>query len=71
MPAGVPHLWAAWRQGKVTERGATHAARETACLEVENRLEVDRFLAADPDTLVTIHEVDAPPLHLDYDVLAT
>lgn len=51
VPAEMPHLWAAWRQGKVTEHGATHAARETACLEVEDRLEVDRLLAADPETL--------------------
>ncbi|NHC23957.1 DUF222 domain-containing protein [Nocardioides sp. IC4_145] len=51
VPDEMPHLWAAWRQGKVTEHGATHAARETACLEVEDRLEVDRLLAADPETL--------------------
>ncbi|MBC9733480.1 HNH endonuclease [Nocardioides sp. zg-578] len=49
--AEMPALWAAWRQGKVTEYAATLAARETACLEVEDRHEVDRLLAADPDAL--------------------
>ncbi|GGO74861.1 HNH endonuclease [Nocardioides deserti] len=58
VPAEMPHLWAAWRQGKVTEHGATHAARETACLEVEDRLEIDRLLAADPDTLDTMSARD-------------
>ncbi|WP_216656513.1 HNH endonuclease [Nocardioides marmotae] len=49
--AEMPHLWAAWRQGKVTEHGVSLALRETACLEVEDRLEVDRLLAADPGAL--------------------
>ncbi|MBC9733070.1 HNH endonuclease [Nocardioides marmotae] len=52
----MPCLWAAWRQGKVTEYGATLAARETACLEVGDRFEVDRLLAADPDALDRMSE---------------
>ncbi|MDN4161785.1 HNH endonuclease [Nocardioides abyssi] len=53
----MPHLWAAWRRGTVTEHGATLAVRETACLEVEDRLEVDRLLAATPDALDRLEQM--------------
>jgi hypothetical protein len=45
----LPHTWAAWKAGRVGEWKATLVARETACLDVELRLEVDRLVAQDPD----------------------
>lgn len=45
----LPHTWAAWRAGRVTEWRATVMARETACLSLEHRLAVDELLAADHD----------------------
>ncbi|WP_210650028.1 HNH endonuclease signature motif containing protein [Nocardioides sp. SYSU D00065] len=47
----LPHTWAAWRAGRITEWKATLVARETACLNVEHRLEVDREVAADAGRL--------------------
>jgi hypothetical protein len=47
----LPCTWAAWRTGRTTEWRATLIARETACLTLEARREVDRLLAADPDRL--------------------
>lgn len=49
-PAELPHTWAAWTAGRVTEWAVTLIARETACLSVEGRLAVDETLAADPAT---------------------
>lgn len=49
--AELPHTWAAWRAGRITEWRATLIARETACLSIEHRLEVDRVVAADADVL--------------------
>lgn len=45
----LPHTWAAWRSGRITEWRATVMARETACLSLEHRLAVDEMLAADHD----------------------
>ncbi|WP_157559164.1 HNH endonuclease [Nocardioides sp. Soil774] len=45
----LPHTWAAWRAGRITEWRATVVARETACLSLEHRLAVDELLAADHD----------------------
>ena len=45
----LPHTWAAWRAGRVTEWRATVVARETACLSLEHRLAIDELLAADHD----------------------
>jgi hypothetical protein len=45
----LPHTWAAWRAGRVTEWRATVVARETACLSLEHRLAIDELLAADLD----------------------
>ncbi|WP_435745042.1 hypothetical protein [Nocardioides sp. SYSU DS0663] len=50
----MPHTWAAWRTGVITEHAATLAVRETACLELEDRLEVDRLLAGTPDALESL-----------------
>lgn len=47
----LPHTWAAWRGGRITEWRATLIARETACLSLEHRLAVDEALAADADAL--------------------
>ncbi|QIK76143.1 DUF222 domain-containing protein [Nocardioides piscis] len=44
----LPHTWDAWRAGRITEWKATIVARETACLTIEDRLEVDRLVASDP-----------------------
>ncbi|WP_435741734.1 HNH endonuclease [Nocardioides sp. SYSU DS0663] len=50
----LPHTWAAWRTGVITEHAATLAVRETACLELEDRLEVDRLLAGTPDARASL-----------------
>ena len=47
----LPHTWAAWRAGRITEWRATLIARETACLTLEHRLVVDELLASDHDRL--------------------
>lgn len=44
----LPHAWAAWSGGHVTEWRVTCLARETACLDLDDRLEIDRLLAANP-----------------------
>ena len=43
----LPHTWAAWRAGRITEWKATLIARETACLTREDRATVDAAVAAD------------------------
>ncbi|HEX6148426.1 DUF222 domain-containing protein [Nocardioides sp.] len=47
----LPHTWAAWRSGRITEWTATLIARETACLSVEHRAAVDQVVAGDPGKL--------------------
>jgi hypothetical protein len=47
----LPHTWAAWRDGRITEWKATLVARETACLTREDRVAVDAAVAADPARL--------------------
>ncbi len=47
----LPHTWAAFQAGRITEWRATLIARETACLALEQRLEIDERLAAAPDRL--------------------
>ncbi len=49
--AELPHTWAAWRGGRITEWTATLIARETACLSLEDRREVDAAVAGDQDRL--------------------
>lgn len=43
----LPHTWAAWRAGTITEWKATIIARETACLSLEDRRAVDAEIATD------------------------
>ncbi len=43
----LPHTWAAWRCGRITEWTATLIARETACLSREDRATVDALVAGD------------------------
>lgn len=45
--AELPHTWIAWRTGRISEWKATLIARETACLPLHHRLEVDRIVAED------------------------
>ena len=52
----LPHTWAAWRTGRITEWKATLVARETACLSREDRALVDAQVAADPDRLEAMGE---------------
>lgn len=52
----LPHTWAAWRAGRVTEWRATVVARETACLSLEHRLAIDELLAADHDAFEAMSE---------------
>ena len=40
----LPHTWAAWRTGRITEWKATIVARETACLSLADRLTVDEVV---------------------------
>ena len=47
----LPHTWAAWRDGRITEWKATLVARETACLTRQDRVVVDAAVAADPARL--------------------
>ena len=50
----LPHTWAAWRAGRITEWTATLIARETACLTREYRATVDQTVAGDPAKLETM-----------------
>ena len=50
----LPHTWAAWRAGRVTEWTATVLARETACLPLTHRLAVDEAVARDHDRLESL-----------------
>lgn len=52
----LPHTWAAWRSGRITEWKATIVARETACLALDDRLAVDEHVAADHDALEAMGE---------------
>lgn len=56
VPRELPHTWAAWRAGRVTEWRATVMARETACLSLEHRLAIDELLAADHDAFEAMSE---------------
>ena len=47
----MPHTWDAWRGGRLSEWRVTILARETACLSLEDRREVDRLVAGDADRL--------------------
>ncbi len=49
--AELPHTHAALRTGRLSEFRATLIARETACLSLEDRREVDQAVCADPATL--------------------
>ncbi len=44
----LPHTWAAWRAGKVSEWRVTLVARETGCLSLAHRKRIDAELSADP-----------------------
>ncbi len=50
-PVELPHTWAAWCAGRVTEWTVTLIAQETACLTLEHRLAIDELLASDADAL--------------------
>jgi hypothetical protein len=49
--AELPHTWAAWRAGRITEWKATLIARETGCLSRHDRARVDEEVAEDPERL--------------------
>ncbi|TQF73881.1 DUF222 domain-containing protein [Rhodococcus spelaei] len=55
----LPHTLAALRGGWITEWRATQIARETACVSAEDRAEIDRKLAADPERLEKMSDKDA------------
>ncbi|GAA2113976.1 DUF222 domain-containing protein [Nocardioides bigeumensis] len=52
----LPHTWAAWRAGRITEWKATLVARETACLSREDRALVDAQIASDLAALEAMGE---------------
>ncbi|GAA4487877.1 HNH endonuclease signature motif containing protein [Rhodococcus olei] len=54
----LPHTLGALRGGWITEWRATQIARETACLSIEDRAEIDRKLAADPERLEKMSDQD-------------
>ncbi|PTR30343.1 HNH endonuclease [Rhodococcus sp. OK519] len=54
----LPHTLAALRAGSITEWRATQIARETACLSTEDRADIDRKLAADPEQLEKMSDKD-------------
>ena len=47
----LPHTWAAWRTGRVSQWRVTLIARETGCLTRLDRQRIDAELAGDPDRL--------------------
>lgn len=47
-PTELPHTWQAWRHGRVSEWRVTLVARETSCLTLEHRQQIDAELAGDP-----------------------
>ncbi|WP_432479232.1 HNH endonuclease [Nocardioides sp. GXQ0305] len=47
----MPHLWSAWRAGRMSEWRVTLVARETACLALADRQRIDAELASDPSGL--------------------
>lgn len=47
----LPCTWQAWRTGRITEWKATLIARETACLTLDERHQVDAVIARNPDRL--------------------
>ncbi len=53
-PTELPHTWAAWCAGRVTEWMVTLIAQETACLPLQHRMRVDESIAADPEVLETM-----------------
>ena len=57
----MPHTYAAWRAGRLSEWRVTILARETACLSLEDRREVDLLIAGDADRLERLgdRELDA------------
>ncbi|WP_456825490.1 HNH endonuclease [Cellulomonas sp. P5_E12] len=50
--AEMPHTFSALRAGLLSEHRAMLLVQETACLEVEDRREVDALLCSDPSALV-------------------
>ncbi|MFD4181833.1 HNH endonuclease, partial [Rhodococcus sp. NPDC058514] len=54
----LPYTLAALRGGWITEWRATQIARETTCLSVEDRAQVDRKLASDPERLEKMSDND-------------
>jgi hypothetical protein len=54
--AELPHTWAAWRAGRITEWKATLVARETVFLSREERAAVDEAVAGNPDRLEAMGE---------------
>ena len=59
VPTELPHTWAAWCAGRVTEWMVTLIAQETACLPLVHRVSVDALVASDAEALEAMspHEV--------------
>jgi len=54
LPRELPHTRTALVGGHITEHQAMLIARETACLSLEDRLQLDQRVAADPAHLATL-----------------
>lgn len=52
----MPHTNNALRRGRITERAAVALVRESACLELPDRQEVDRLIAGDLDAVEAMSE---------------
>lgn len=47
----LPNTWHAWRRGRVSEWRVKLVARETSCLSLEHRQQIDAELAGDPERI--------------------
>lgn len=50
-PTELPHIWRAWRRGRVSEWRVKLVARETSCLSLVHRQQIDAELAKDPERI--------------------
>lgn len=51
LPTELPHTYAAFRAGRISQWRVTLLARETGCLSLDDRLRIDAELAGDPEAL--------------------
>ncbi|QIX28073.1 DUF222 domain-containing protein [Nocardioides sp. JQ2195] len=52
----MPHAHAAFRTGAISEYGVTLLVKETACVELDARQQIDEEIAADPEALMKMSD---------------